>query len=118
LSDLIGQVGDLERLISRVAVGKANPREVLQIRKALDIIGPLRALCLESDCTPLKEFARLLDPCDAIRDRIAREIKAEPSALITKGNVMADGVSEELDELRSIAYSGKDYLAELRTPGD
>ncbi len=114
LSDLIGQVGDLERLISRVAVGKANPREVLQIRKALDIIGPLRALCLESDCTPLKEFARLLDSCDAIRDRIAREIKPEPSALITKGNVMADGVSEELDELRSIAYSGKDYLAELR----
>jgi DNA mismatch repair protein MutS len=114
LSALIRQVGDLERLISRVAVGKASPREVVQIRKALDVIEPLRELCMASGSKSLQGYARLLDPCAAIRDRIAREVKHEPSALITKGNVMADGVSEELDELRKIAYSGKDYLAELR----
>jgi DNA mismatch repair protein MutS len=115
VSAYIKQIGDLERLISKVAVGKVNPREVLQIQRALQAIEPLRELCFNSDSDPLKKFADQLNPCSLIRDRIEREIKPEPSALITKGNVMADGVSDELDEWRRILYSGKDYLAEIRT---
>lgn len=114
LGGFIRQIGDLERLISKVAVGKVNPREVLQIQKALGAIEPLRQLCLESSCAPLQKAGDQINPCALIRDRIAREIKSEPSALITKGGVIASGVSEELDELRNIAFSGKDYLAKLR----
>ncbi len=110
----IRQIGDLERLISKVAVGKVNPREVLQIQKALAAIEPIRTLCLESKCAPLQKAGDQVNPCALIRDRIAREIKSEPSALISKGNVIAEGVSEELDELRNISFSGKDYLAKLR----
>lgn len=110
----IRQIGDLERLISKVAVGKVNPREVLQIQKALAAIDPIRTLCLESKCAPLQKAGDQVNPCALIRDRIAREIKSEPSALISKGNVIAQGVSEELDELRNISFSGKDYLAKLR----
>ncbi len=115
LSAFIKQIGDLERLISKVAVGKINPREVLQIHRALSAVEPLRNLCLNSDSEPLRQFADQLNPCAMIRDRIKREVKPEPATLINKGNVMADGVSEELDEWRKISHSGKDYLAELRT---
>ncbi len=108
------QIGDLERLISKVAVGKINPRELLQIEKALSALVPIRDLCKESDSASLQKSADQLNPCKYIGDRIAREIKEEPSTLISKGNVIADGVSEELDELRNIAFSGKDYLAKLR----
>ncbi len=114
IAGFLRQVGDLERLISKVAVGKINPRELLQIQKALATIEPLRSLCLESKCVTLNKAADQMNPCTYIRDRIAREIKEEPSALITKGNVIADGVSEELDDLRNVAFSGKDYLARLR----
>ncbi len=108
------QIGDLERLISKVAVGKINPRELLQIEKALSALVPIRDLCKGSDSASLQKSADQLNPCKYIGDRIAREIKEEPSTLISKGNVIADGVSEELDELRNIAFSGKDYLAKLR----
>ena len=111
---LIRQVGDLERLISRVAVGKVNPREVLQIQRALDAIEPIRTLCLESSCTPMLKAGDQLNPCLLIKQRIANELMPEPSALIAKGNVIAKGVSAELDELRMIAHSGKDYLSGLR----
>ena len=114
LAGYMRQVGDLERLISKVAVGKINPRELLQIQKALATIEPIRALCIDSKSEPLNKAADQMNPCSYIRDRIAREIKEEPSALITKGNVIADGVSEELDDLRNVAFSGKDYLARLR----
>jgi DNA mismatch repair protein MutS len=114
LSSLIRQVGDLERLISKVAVGKASPREVKQIQKALEVIEPLQQACRESDCPALQKLSGRLDLCLPIRERIGRELHEEPPAVIGKGNVIAEGVSEELDELRSIAFSGKDYLAELR----
>ncbi|HSV75599.1 MAG TPA: DNA mismatch repair protein MutS [Bacteroidales bacterium] len=114
LGALIRQIGDLERLISKVAVGKVNPREVIQLQKALEAIEPLRTLCSDSGCAPLKAAGDQLNPCVMIRERIARELKSEPSLLISKGNVIASGVSAELDELRSIAYAGKDYLAGLR----
>lgn len=114
IAGYLRQVGDLERLISKVAVGKVNPRELVQIQKALAALVPLRELCMESESVSLKKAADQMNPCTYIRERIAREIKEEPSALITKGNVIAEGVSEDLDELRNIAFSGKDYLARLR----
>ena len=118
LADELGKhiknIGDLERLISKVAVGKINPREVLQVHRALSAIEPIKDLCMEHDSESLKAIADQLNPCTRIRERIAREIMPEPSALITKGNVIADGVSELLDELRGISTSGKDYLAQLR----
>lgn len=114
LESLIRQIGDLERLISRVAVSKVNPREVLQIRRALEAIDPIRTLCMESNCAPLLKTGDQLNPCILIRQRIASELKPDPPALVSKGNVIASGVSAELDELRMLAYSGKDYLASLR----
>jgi len=108
------QIGDLERLVSKVAVGKVNPREVLQIQRALAAIQPLREICLASQCQPLQNSGDRINPCALIRDRIASEIASEPSAVISKGNVIADGVDKELDELRSIAFSGKDFLAQMR----
>jgi len=114
LRSLLKQVGDMERLISRVAVGKVNPRELLQIEKALAVISPLREKCLASNCGPLQQLAEQLNPCEIIRKRIAREVKDDPPVVVSKGNVIGDGVSEELDQLRDMAYSGKDYLASLR----
>ncbi len=114
LAGWLRQAGDVERLISKVAVRKVNPRELLQIQKALSLVDPIRQFCLDSDCAPLVRMAEAFDPCHAIRERIACEIKEDPPALIAKGNVMADGVFPELDELRHIAFSGKDYLASLR----
>ncbi len=108
------RVGDLERLISRVVVGKVNPRELLQIERALGVISPLREKCLASGCAPLQRLAEQLNPCEIIRKRIAHEIKEDPPAVVSRGNVISDDVSEELDQLRKIAYSGKDYLATLR----
>ncbi|MGM0573572.1 MAG: DNA mismatch repair protein MutS, partial [Bacteroidota bacterium] len=114
LNGHLRQVGDVERLISKVAVGKINPRELLQVQKALAAITPVRELCLESDSEPLKKLADQLNPCNIIRDRIKKEIKEDPPAMVNKGNVIGDGISEELDELRRILYSGKDYLASIR----
>ncbi len=114
LEKSINQIGDLERLISKVAVGKINPREVNQVAKALNAIKPIKEVCSDSDSEPLKKYADQINNCDHIRERIQRTMMPEPSALISKGNVIADGVSEELDELRKIAYSGKDYLLELQ----
>ncbi len=114
LAKNINQIGDLERIISKVAVGKINPREVLQAAKALSAIRPIKAICSSSGVEILKKFADQLNPCDHIRERIEKTIKSEPSALITKGNVIAEGVSNELDELRKIAYSGKDFLLEIQ----
>ncbi len=107
-------IGDLERLISKVAVGKINPREVLQIQKALEALEPIRQMCAQSQCKPLQTAADQINPCSLIRQRIAAEIRSEPSAVVAKGNVIANGVSQELDELRKIAFSGKDYLAGMR----
>jgi len=114
LAGWIKNIGDLERLISKVAVRKINPREILQIKRALQSIEPMKEALSETDCYPLKKIAEQLNPCGIIRDRIAREIKQEPSVLISKGEVINDGVSEELDELRSLRHSAKDYLLELK----
>ena len=114
IAELIRHIGDLERLISKVAVNRINPREVVQLKRALKAIAPLRELCDKSGCTPLIKIAEQLNPCKSIADKIDRELNNDPPVQLNKGNAIAKGISEELDELRKILYSGKDYLEELQ----
>jgi DNA mismatch repair protein MutS len=111
----IRQIGDLERLISKVAVNRINPREVVQLKRALEAIEPLKKICSESGCHPLVSIAEQLNPCKSVAGKIGRELNNDPPVQVNKGNVIAKGVSPELDELRTILYSGKDYLIELQT---
>jgi DNA mismatch repair protein MutS len=115
ISGLIRQVGDLERLISKVAVSRINPREVVQLKRALTAIEPLREICNNSGCVPLAKLAEQLNPCKLIADKIDRELNNDPPVQIIRGNAIAKGISEELDELRTILYHGKEYLADLQT---
>ncbi len=114
LEDQLRQIGDLERLISKVAVGRINPREVVQVKNALNAIIPIKGACGAVENNALNRFAEQLNPCDLIREKIQTEIVADPPTAINKGKVIAEGISEELDELRKIAYSGKDYLAQIQ----
>jgi DNA mismatch repair protein MutS len=110
----IKQVGDLERIISKVAVGRVTPRELVQLKVALSAIGPVKERCEQSGEVALQKLAKQLDPCQEVKSRIEREIREDPPVLLNKGGVIAEGVSEELDELREIMFSGKDYLLELQ----
>jgi len=114
IAGLIQQVGDLERLISKVAVTRINPREVVQLKRALRAVGPLMDLCGNSGCEPLKILGEQLNQCKSIADRIDRELYSDPPIQLIRGKVIAQGVSDELDELRTILYSGKDYLNDLQ----
>lgn len=114
LEEHLRQTGDLERLISKVAIGRINPREVMQVKNALTAIVPIKKACADVDNRALNRFSGQLNPCDLIRERIEKEIVADPPTAINKGKVIAEGISEELDELRKIAYSGKDYLAQIQ----
>jgi DNA mismatch repair protein MutS len=114
LIGLIQQIGDLERLISKVAVSRINPREVVQLKMALDAIAPLQSMCMSGGCKPMISLAEQLNPCRLIAERIGREMQPDPPVQVNRGNVMAKGVSEELDDLRTILYSGKDYLIDLQ----
>lgn len=114
LRRLIKSIGDMERLISKVAVARIAPRELLQLQRALAAIEPLKNLCAASGVPALLTIAEQLNPCAGIRDRIAAQIHPDPPALLSKGGVIADGVSDELDELRKLAYSGKDYLVGIQ----
>jgi DNA mismatch repair protein MutS len=107
-------IGDLERIISKVAVGRVNPREVVHLKVALKAIEPIRQTCLESNNQSLRKIGDQLNLCEIIRDKIDREIAADPPVLLNKGNVIANGINEELDQLRKIAYSGKDYLLQIQ----
>ncbi len=107
-------IGDLERIISKVAVGRVSPREVVQLKIALQAIEPIKEACMSADNPSLNKIGEQLNLCLSIRDRIAREIKNDPPLLINKGGVIQDGVEAELDELRRIAYSGKDYLLQIQ----
>ena len=107
-------VGDLERIISKVAVGRVSPREVVQLKVALQAIEPIKQACLEADNASLHRIGERLNLCVSIRDRIAREINNDPPLLINKGGVIKDGVNADLDELRRISYSGKDYLLQIQ----
>ncbi len=107
-------IGDLERIISKVAVGRVSPREVVALKVALQAIEPIKAACMEADNASLNHIGEQLNICQSIRDRIEREIDNDPPLLINKGGVIKSGVSVELDELRRIAYSGKDYLLQIQ----
>ncbi|SFE45154.1 DNA mismatch repair protein MutS [Thermophagus xiamenensis] len=107
-------VGDLERLVSKVAAGRISPREVMQLHNALRCIIPIRQLCMSANNEVLKRMGEQLNPCDTIRERIAKEIVPDPPSSLNKGNVIREGVSDELDEIRNIAFSGKDFLNELQ----
>jgi len=114
IGGLIRQIGDLERLVSKVAVNRINPREVVQLKRALKAIVPLKILCEKSGCPPLTQIAEQLNPCKSIADKIEKELNNDPPVQLNKGNAIAAGVSEELDDLRKILYSGRDYLADLQ----
>ena len=107
-------IGDLERIIAKVAAGRVSPRELVQLKLALQAVEPIKHACEASGNEVLKQIGAQLDCCADIRDRIAREVVPEPPLLLNKGGVVADGVNEQLDELRAIAYHGKDYLMQLQ----
>lgn len=114
LETQMSTIGDLERLISKVAVGRISPREVMQLKNALVAISPIKDACQQSENEGLQKIGEQLNPCPSIREKIARTIKFDPPAMINKGGVIETGISEELDELRKIAYSGKSYLLETQ----
>ncbi len=108
-------IGDIERIISKVAVGRITPREMVQLRVALTAIAPIKQLCAAAtDTTLLQQMGELLNPCVQICERITREINPDAPTLLNKGSIINRGVNEELDSLREIAYSGKDYLLRLQ----
>ena len=114
IDDQLHRVGDLERIISKVAVGRVSPREVAQLRVALEAVGPIKAACQGAGNDALRRVGEQLNLCESLRSRIERELTADPPQLVAKGGVINSGVSPELDELRSIAYSGKDYLLRIQ----
>ena len=114
IDDQLHRMGDLERIISKVAVGRVSPREVVQLKMALQAIQPIKTACLYANNEVLKRVGEQLNLCESIRDRIEREIQNDPPQLVAKGGVIRDGVNNELDELRHIAYSGKDYLLQIQ----
>ena len=107
-------IGDLERIISKVAVGRVSPREVVQLKVALQAIEPIKLACIQADNASLNQIGEQLNLCVTIRDRIAKEIKNDPPLAVNKGGVIQDGVNVDLDELRRISYSGKDYLLQIQ----
>lgn len=114
IEEKLHQIGDLERLSSKAAVGRISPREVVQLKIALQAIEPIKNACLNADNPSLRRIGEQLNLCASIRDKIAKEINNDPPLLVNKGGVIADGVNAELDELRKIAYSGKDYLLQIQ----
>ncbi len=114
IKSALEQIGDLERLISKVAVGRITPREVVQLRNALTAVEPIKALCCNADLDALRAIGEQLNPCALIRDRIAREVVDDAPSALNRGTVIKDGVDPELDELREIAFQGKDYLMKIQ----
>ena len=124
IDDHLHSIGDLERIVSKVATGRVSPREMVQLKVALQAIAPIKAACHEASVTDgeasgtvnesLRRVGERLSLCEELRDRIAREIQNDPPQLVQKGGVIRDGVNAELDDLRHIAYSGKDYLLQIQ----
>lgn len=114
MKKIISGVGDLERLVSKIATGRINPREVVQLKRALMAIDPLKEQCGKKECAPLENISTRLDPCSELVEKIENTVNEEPPAAINKGNIISKGVSEELDELRDILHSGKDYLVQMQ----
>ena len=114
LETQLEQIGDLERIISKVAVGRVSPREVVQLKVALTALEPIKQACTASEEPSLQRIGEQLNVCALIRDRIEKEIQPDPPSLVNRGGIIATGVNAELDELRTIAYSGKDYLLKVQ----
>ena len=114
LFEKLQSVGDMERLVSKVAVGRINPREMQQLRYDLDAIAPLREACLEVSLASLRETGNRMDSCDELREKITRSLRPDPPALTAKGGYIATGVNNELDELRELSHNGKQYLLDLQ----
>ena len=114
LEQQIALIGDLERIISKVAVGRINPREVVQLKVALQAIEPIKSACAEVENVTLKKIADQLNPCKVISEKIDREIQNNPPVLVNKGEIIRSGVNADLDELRRLAHSGKSYLLEIQ----
>ena len=114
LETQLEQIGDLERIISKVAVGRVSPREVVQLKVALTALEPIKQACTASEEPSLQRIGEQLNVCALIRDRIEKEIQPDPPSLVNRGGIIATGVNVELDELRTIAYSGKDYLLKVQ----
>ena len=114
IDENIQAIGDLERISSKIATRRVSPRELIQLKNALSALLPIKNLCQESDSEILRRVGERIEPLTELRDRIEREIMPEPPQLVNKGNVIRDGVNEELDDLRSISTSGKDYLLKIQ----
>ncbi|KHJ38449.1 DNA mismatch repair protein MutS [Pedobacter glucosidilyticus] len=114
LQTYIRQIGDLERLISKIGLQKANPREIVQLKRALTAIQEVKNICEQTPQESVKRIAEQINTCSSIKEKIERELQEDPPVLISKGKVMADGLNEELDKLRKISYGGKDYLLQLQ----
>lgn len=114
LKELLEHIGDLERLVAKVAAGRISPREVSQMRMALEAVEPMRAICRDADLESLRDIGEQLNPCTPVMERIAREIREDAPNTVARGDVIASGVDAELDELRDIAFRGKDYLLRLQ----
>ena len=114
IEEQLHQIGDLERIISKAAVGRVSPREVVALKVALRAIEPIKQACAEADNASLNHIGELFNLCQLLRDRIEKEINNDPPLLVNKGGVIKSGVSAELDELRQIAFSGKDYLLQIQ----
>ena len=114
VDDHLQRIGDLERIISKVAVGRVSPREVVQLKNALLAIEPIKKACQQADNDSLRKIGEQLNVCESIRERIAREIQPDPPQLVSKGNVIANGYSQELDDLRNISQNGRSYLLQIQ----
>lgn len=114
IDEQLHRIGDIERIISKVAVGRVSPREVVQMKLALQALVPVKSACISSDCEEIRSMGDRLNLCESLRDRIEREIQSDPPLLVAKGDVIASGYSEELDELRSISRGGRDYLLKIQ----
>jgi DNA mismatch repair protein MutS len=114
LGEQLGLIGDLERVISKVATARISPKEVVQLKRALLALEPIKAICSNSSNPALQKIGEQLNPCRSVIDRIEKELTADPPYLVIKGNVIAEKVNAELDELRMIAYSGKDFLLQIQ----
>lgn len=114
VDEQLHRIGDLERIISKVALGRVSPREVVQLKTALQAILPIKTACLYAKNDVLKRMGERFNLCESLRNRIDKEINSNPPQLVQKGGVISDGVNSELDELRRIAYSGKDYLLQIQ----
>lgn len=114
IDEHLHRMGDLERIISKVGAGRVSPREVVQLKLALQAIVPIKAVCMDADNESLKRIGEQLNLCESLRDRIQREIQPDPPLLLSKGSVIADGYDAELDELRNISNNGRNYLLQLQ----